>query len=500
MSVQVDDQDSAAAAAPEGSVSSDDLPLSILRRPVPLPYKQSVLTADWVDSSRGPDQGVQSQEDASSCPSQQAQRQHVQRQSHRVLDDSEEETGPARAPGSQRLSLSSCPQLHLPRQQWLSGRVAEDSDDEAGAATAPGPQGKSRSSPRQLHLLHRLRHCGHVVEDSDEETEAARDPVAQAEPVSSSGQLQRQRRPQRLSSQVLEDSEEEAEAAAAPVACTQEGKGGAAEAHEAHLQPAATQGRQLQQPPTNSGRQQEGQVKGHLRATETCSAEQEEAASSGSSQQPLRACLRRRQAAKRSAQHAETGAKRKAEPPVEESPKKLREVADNAGCQPGKVTRSPPASQGSPVQADQAAHAMPALHAEVQHAADMADSAASQHTPAQGSPARTSHSLVAPAPERDSYLQEAPQAPQLGTAGKQSPTHDLRQRQAELQVRSRLETGCTLAASTCCDTFCWDHNICPGDILYPALWAWPNRCQHLIGLGCYLLSSGSCMVARLKFG
>ena len=447
--MQVVGQDSAAAAAPEGSVSSDDLPLIILRRPVPLPHKQSVLTADRVDSSQEPVQSVQSQEDASSCPPQQVQRQRVQRQSHRVLDDSEEETGPARAPGSQKMLLSSCPQLHLPRQQWLSNRVAEDSDDEAGAATAPGPQRKSRSSPRQLHLLRRQRQAGHVVEDSDEETEAARGPVAQAEPVSSSGQLGRRRRPQRLSSQVLEDSEEEAEAATAPVACTQEGKGGAAEGHEAHTQPAATQGRRLQQPPTHSGRQQEGEVDGYLRATETCSADSGEAASSGSSQQPLRARLRRRQATKRSAQHAVTGAKRKAKSPVGDLPKRLREMPDNAGFQPDEGALSPPARQGSVVQADQAARDMPASHAEVQHAAGMADSAASQHTPAQGSPARTSHSLVTPVPEQDSYLRGAPQAPQLGTAGKQSPTHDLRKRQAELQVRNCLEEGYPPAASTC---------------------------------------------------
>ena len=408
--MQVAGQDSAAAAAPKGSVSSDDLPLIILRRPVPLPRKQSVLTADWVDSSQEPVQSVQSQEDASSCPSRQAHRQRVRRRSHRVLDDSDEETQ---------------------------------------AATAPGPQRRFPSSPQQLHLPRWQRQAGHVVRDSDEETEAARGPVAQAEPVSSSGQLGRRRRPQRLSSQVLEDSEEEAEAATAPVACTQEGKGGAAEAHEAHTQPAATQGRQLQQPPTNSDRQQEGQVDGYLRVAETCSADPGEAASSGSSQQPLRARLRRRQATKRSAQHAATGAKRKAKSPVIESPKRLREMLGDIGFQPDEGALSPPARQGSAVQADQAARAMPASHAEVQHAAGMADSAASQHTPAQGSPARTSHSLVTPVPEPDSSVREAPQAPQLGTASNQSPTRDLRQRQAELQVWSCLENGYPPAASTC---------------------------------------------------
>ena len=368
--MQVAGQDSAAAAAPKGSVSSDDLPLIILRRPVPLPRKQSVLTADWVDSSQEPVQSVQSQEDASSCPSRQAHRQRVRRRSHRVLDDSDEETQ---------------------------------------AATAPGPQRRFPSSPQQLHLP----------------------------------------RWQRLSSQVLEDSEEEAEAATAPVACTQDGKGGAAEAHEAHTQPAATQGRQLQQPPTNSDRQQEGQVDGYLRVAETCSADPGEAASSGSSQQPLRARLRRRQATKRSAQHAATGAKRKAKSPVIESPKRLREMLGDIGFQPDEGALSPPARQGSAVQADQAARAMPASHAEVQHAAGMADSAASQHTPAQGSPARTSHSLVTPVPEPDSSVREAPQAPQLGTASNQSPTRDLRQRQAELQVWSCLENGYPPAASTC---------------------------------------------------
>ena len=181
----------------------------------------------------------------------------------------------------------------------------------------------------------------------------------------------------RLSSQVLEDSEDEAEAATAPVACPQEGRGRAAEALEAESQSATTLGRQLQQPPGNSGWQQEGQVEGDLRATEARSAEPEEAASSGSSQQPLRARLRRRQATKRSTLQAVTGAKRKAKSPVIESPRKLKNLPEDVGFQRYKIARSPPAPQGSPVQADQAALAMPASHAEVQHAADMADSAAS---------------------------------------------------------------------------------------------------------------------------
>ena len=419
-------------------MSSDELPLIVFRRPVLLPHKQSAFTAGQVDSSRGPVQGAQSQEDASSCPPQQAQRQHMQRQSHRVLDDSEEESGAARAPGLQR---------------------------------------KSPSSPQQLHLPRRQRQAGCALEDSDEDAEAASGPAGRAELARSPRQAQSRRRRRRLSSQVLEDSEDEAEAATAPVACPQEGRGRAAEALEAQSQSAATLGKQLQQPPGNSGRQQEGQVEGHMRATEACSAEPEEAASSGSSQQPLRARLRRRQATKRSAQHAATGAKKRVKSPVVDSPKKLREVSDSTGCQSDAVILSPPARQGS-LQAKQAAHAMPASHAKDEHAADMADSAASQHTPAQGHPARTSHSLVTPVPEQDSCLREARQAPSLGPISMQSPTHELCQRQAELQVQSCLETECTPAASTCHAAFRCDHTISPGYVLCSLFLAWPHRCQH----------------------
>ena len=418
MSVQIIGHDDAAAAKPEGSLSSDELPLILLRRPVPLPRKQSAFKADQVDSSRGPSQGAQSREDASSRPSQQTRRQHVRRQSRRILDDSDEETG---------------------------------------AAGAPGPQRKLPSSSHQLHLLRRQRQAGHVVEDSDEETAAARGPVGRAELATSPRRTQNWCGRRRLSSQVLEDSEDEAEAATAPVACPEEGRGKAAEAHEG-TQPAATQSRQPwqpQQPCNHSAQHQKGEVEGHLEASRSRSADLRETASSGSSQQPLRARLRRRQAIKQSlsAQHAVTGAKRKAKSPVVDSPKRLREVPDNTGYQSDAVALSLPARQGSPVQADQAAHATPALHGEAQHAADMADSAASQHTPAQGSPARTSHSLVTPVPEQDSCLREAPQAPQLGTASNQSPTRDLRQRQAELQVGSPFENRYPPAASTCHTAF-----------------------------------------------
>ena len=197
----------------------------------------------------------------------------------------------------------------------------------------------------------------------------------------------------------------------------------------------------------------------------TCSADSGDAASSGSSQQPLRARLHRRQGIKRSAQHAAIGAKRKAEtlaaPPAVDSPRKLGGVPDSTGCQPDGGALSPPARQSSPVQANRARVTRPGLHAQVEHAADLAHSAGSQHTPAQESPARTSHSPVTPVPEQDSCLREAPaghaaareggEAPLLGTISKQSPIRDLRQRQAELQVLLCPEIGTFLRkAPACC--------------------------------------------------
>ena len=449
-------QTSAAAAKPEGSLSSNELPLIILRRPVPLAHKQSAFTADGNDSSRGPVQGAHSEEHASSCPSQHPQRQHMRRRSHRILDDSDEETG---------------------------------------AAGAQGPHSKAPSCLRQPHQPRRQRLAACVVEDSDEdEAEAARGPAAQAESASDSQQLQRQRGRRLLSSQVVEDSEDEADA----VACPQERRGRAAEAHEAHTQRAAAPGGQLQRPARVSALHQEGQVEGRSRADGARSAEPEEGASSGSSQQPLRARLRQRQATKRSAQRAVTGAKRKAKSPVVDSPKKLREVPDTAGCQPDRVVLSSSARQGSPGQAYQASLDMPALHARVEHAAGTADSAASQHTPAQGSPARTSQSLVTPLPEQDPSLRAARQAPQLGTDSNQSPTHDFRQSLAELQVYrvfSRLRALLWQAPAMLSTR--WG----PRDNLITAILTWPHDCKHLTGAWAGVPNIERLqMIARLKDG